>query len=126
MIDYAQLPNTLRGLRQNRGFSQQNMAEALHVSRSTYSYWEEGKTRPSAEELQSIAVIFGISSTIFLSAECGETLKAEPVRANRRGTEEIDLVGHLNPEERRLIALLRSQNALDICSRFLEAIQGCS
>lgn len=126
MINYAQLPNTLRGLRQNRGFSQQNMAEALHVSRSTYSYWEEGKTRPSAEELQSIAVIFGISSKIFLSVECGETLKTEPVQTNCRGTEEIDLVGHLNPEERRLIALLRSRNALDLCSHFLETMQECS
>lgn len=122
MLDYAQLPKILRGLRQNRGFSQQNMAEALHVSRSTYSYWEEGKTRPSVEVLQGIAEVFSVPAESFFYPECYEKMGTKSGRTGRRWTEEVDLVGHLSPGERRLIAMLRSLNALDLC---MEAMQCC-
>ncbi len=51
MIEYIrtkeEFAKNLRLIRKNRGVSQQNVADKLHVERSTYSYYETGKTKPT-------------------------------------------------------------------------------
>ena len=51
----------LRDLRKQAGYSQQQMANKLHISQGAVSQWETGQTAPSAEQLVAIAQIFGIS-----------------------------------------------------------------
>ncbi len=48
-------------LRKSEGITQDVIAKHLHISRSTYTYYESGKTSPSLEQLRSIANFYGIS-----------------------------------------------------------------
>lgn len=51
----------LRLLRKLCGWKQWEIAEKLHLDRSTYAYYEIDKTRPEYETLISIAAIYGVS-----------------------------------------------------------------
>ena len=59
----------LRKLRLKAGYSQKNVADLLNVSRSTYTYYETGKTSPDPFTLNRIARIFGVSMTDFFPPE---------------------------------------------------------
>ena len=50
----------LRELRLQVGYSQKNVADLLNVNRSTYTYYETGKTTPDPMTLNRIAKIFGV------------------------------------------------------------------
>ena len=52
------LSETIRELRVQKGLSQQELADALGVSRSTLAHWENGR-RPEEEHLEDIADFFG-------------------------------------------------------------------
>ena len=52
------LPKTLRGIREKFGYTQQQIADVLCIDRSTYSYYETGKTRPDLATLVTLAEIF--------------------------------------------------------------------
>lgn len=48
----------LKLLRKSNGYTQQQIANILHIQRSTYSYYENGKTRPDFETLVKLSLIF--------------------------------------------------------------------
>lgn len=49
------------------GVTQQEVAELLKIDRSTYSYWETGKTEPSIKNLSKLCRIFNIDFNTLLS-----------------------------------------------------------
>ena len=51
--------NELRRLRISCGLTQQAVADALHVNRATYTYYETGKTTPSVEDLYLLSQLYG-------------------------------------------------------------------
>lgn len=51
----------IKNLRQACGFSQQQIANALGIERSTYAYLENGKTHLYFDDAIRIAQIFGVS-----------------------------------------------------------------
>ena len=53
--------NKLYELRKQKGFSQEELANRLNVSRQTVSKWEVGDSTPDMEELIAISDLFGIS-----------------------------------------------------------------
>ena len=55
------LPKVLRYLRRVNYMSQKDLAQALQIDRSTYSYYELGKTHPDLETLVRIAMAYGVS-----------------------------------------------------------------
>lgn len=57
----------LQELRQQKGLTQQELAEALFVSRTAVSKWESGRGYPSIDSLKSIAVFFGVTVDELLS-----------------------------------------------------------
>lgn len=61
----------LQELRKNRGLTQEELAEALYVSRTAVSKWESGRGYPSIDSLKEISKYFSISIDDLLS---GETL----------------------------------------------------
>lgn len=63
----------LRLLRRANGWSQREVAERLHVNRSTYAYYETGKTRPDYETLLSIADLYGVSVDFLLGKDTPAT-----------------------------------------------------
>ena len=53
--------NKLYELRKQKGFSQEELANRLNVSRQTVSKWEVGDSTPDMEKLVAISDLFGIS-----------------------------------------------------------------
>ena len=53
--------NKLYELRKQKGFSQEELANRLNVSRQTISKWEVGESTPDMENLVAISELFKIS-----------------------------------------------------------------
>lgn len=75
----------LQGLRKNRGITQEELAEALYVSRTAVSKWESGRGYPSIESLKALAGYFSITIDELLSGEKILSIAEEENRANIRG-----------------------------------------
>ena len=51
----------LQKLRKEKGMSQENLAEALDVSRQAISKWESGQSYPETEKLLTLSQMFGVT-----------------------------------------------------------------
>lgn len=56
----------LRRLRRLHSMTQQEVADYLHLERSSYSYYEVGKTEPDLDTLDRIATLFQVSTDYLL------------------------------------------------------------
>ena len=56
-----QTANRLIALRKQQGMSQEQLAEALDVSRQAISKWERGESSPDTDNLIALAEIYGVS-----------------------------------------------------------------
>lgn len=57
----------LQELRKQKGLTQEELAEALFVSRTAISKWESGRGYPSIDSLKAIANFFGVTVDTLLS-----------------------------------------------------------
>ena len=68
-VQKAPQPNlsvTLRRLRKAIGLTQAEIAELLHVDRTSYAYYESGRTQPKNNTLIRIAYLYNISMDALL------------------------------------------------------------
>ena len=95
MVDFG---NVLKKLRLQEGFTQQELANKLGITKSVVSYYELQERYPSPEVLVKLASIFHVTTDYLLGLEQNET---------------IDLVG-LDDEDiitvKRLVSSLRAKN----------------
>ena len=61
--------NKIRALRMLRGFSQEYMADKLEINQTTYSRIETNQQKLTAETLEKLAGILGVSVTDITSNE---------------------------------------------------------
>ena len=70
-------------LRKARGWSQEELAERVGVTRQAVSRWESGTAKPDADKTISICDLFGVSADYLLrdnySGEGPGTINSEPV-----------------------------------------------
>ena len=59
----------LQELRKKKDMTQEELAEALYVSRTAISKWESGRGYPSIDSLKEISRFFSVSIDELLSAE---------------------------------------------------------
>ena len=59
----------LQELRKNKGLTQEELAEALYVSRTAISKWESGRGYPSIDSLKEIAKYFSVTIDEILSSD---------------------------------------------------------
>ena len=59
----------LQELRKQKGITQEELAEALYVSRTAVSKWESGRGYPNIESLKEISKFFSVSIDELLSGE---------------------------------------------------------
>ena len=59
----------LQELRKNKGLTQEELAEALYVSRTAVSKWESGRGYPSIDSLKEIAKYFSVTIDELLSSD---------------------------------------------------------
>ena len=54
--------NTIKELREQRGWSHQALATKLHLNKKTVADWETGNISPSAKSIVGIVKLFGITA----------------------------------------------------------------
>ena len=59
----------LQELRKNKGLTQEELAEALYVSRTAVSKWESGRGYPNIDSLKEISKFFSVTIDDLLSSE---------------------------------------------------------
>lgn len=80
-----ELGKNIYTLRKEKGFSQENLAEKVNVTRQTISNWELGETSPNPEQLillsgalnKSIDELVGNDLKYILKEECGGNTKTK-------------------------------------------------
>ena len=76
MLDFQAVGENIHNLRVQKGFSQDEMAELLFVSRQAISRWELGQTLPSVDNLAELCKIFGVTFEELLCM--GQSVSFEP------------------------------------------------
>ena len=61
MLDFQAVGEKIHNLRVDKGYSQDEMAELLFVSRQAISRWELGLTLPSVDNLAELCKMFGVT-----------------------------------------------------------------
>jgi transcriptional regulator with XRE-family HTH domain len=74
----------LQELRKNRGLTQEELAEALYVSRTAISKWESGRGYPSIDSLKEISKYFSVTIDDLLSSEKMLSIAEQENKANLR------------------------------------------
>ena len=94
----------LRKCRMNCGFSQQQVAKAIGVERSTYTCYENGRFQPKVETIMELAKIFRVNFVDLLPSEGNTAQLSEP------DDENMIQIFSLKKDEKNLIILYRSLN----------------
>lgn len=79
----------LQELRKQKGMTQEELAEALFVSRTAISKWESGRGYPNIESLKAIAKFFSVSLDDLLSSDAVLTIAEEEGREKERHTRSL-------------------------------------
>ena len=74
----------LQQLRKSRGLTQEELAQALFVSRTAVSKWESGRGYPSIDSLKEISKYFSVTVDDLLSGEKLLSIAEKENRANVR------------------------------------------
>ena len=74
----------LQELRKSRGLTQEELAEALYVSRTAISKWESGRGYPSIDSLKEISKYFSVTIDDLLSGEKLISIAEKENRSNIR------------------------------------------
>lgn len=61
--------NLLKKFRKRAGYSQREVAEALHVTQGAVSSWEAGRWEPDQQNLAALADLFGVSVDALIGRE---------------------------------------------------------
>ncbi len=111
-FEWQQFGIALKKLRLKCGLSQQAVANALHINRATYSYYELGETAPDLQRLLDLAKVFDISPSrmVDLLSDPNTVNWETGQRTEKKVEEQPERLGQLRPEEKALIAMFRLSN----------------
>ena len=84
-----ELSEKLQELRRSRGLTQEELAEALYVSRTAVSKWESGRGTPSIDSLKELSRFFSVSIDELLSGEALVQIAENENRSNLRSVCEL-------------------------------------
>ena len=73
------LSENIKNIRKNKGFTQEEIAAKLHVTRQTISKWEKGLSVPDAELLTAMSEIFEVSISDLLGTETVENMEKNDI-----------------------------------------------
>ena len=71
----------LQALRKARGWSQEELAQQINVSRQALSKWEGGASVPDTENVVALSRLFGVTTDYLLLAEHDIAAQAAPAAA---------------------------------------------
>lgn len=115
-----QLSEKLKYYRKKLGLRQQDIAGLLNLERSTYSYYETGKTTPTLDTLVKLAAIFNISIDTLVESESSGTLKVAEAQAEYDNSHSMNL----NTTEKSTIIKMRGLDEESL-KKVMELIDKC-
>lgn len=126
---YSMISYWLKYYRHECGLTQQQVADRLKIERSTYTYYETGKTKPDINTLIKIAKVFDISYTQLLQGVEDEmeeavadihsgpadddSLKYRTHATTKYEVELLFLVRNLSPKHRKEVMTLAKKLVAD-------------
>ena len=96
------LGDKLRGLRESYNLTQEQVADALNIDRSTYSNYELNKTHPNLDTLVKLSHIYNVPTELLLPDDDGSIVTFKDFARTD------NLLQTLSKDERGLIALYRA------------------
>lgn len=100
------LAEKISELRREQGWSQEELAEKLSVSRQSVSKWESGASIPDIERILKLSALFGVSTDYLLKDELEELSGTKPEPAV--SCEEM---------KSRRVSLSEANTYMDLCER---------
>ena len=108
--------NKLYELRKQKGFSQEELANRLNVSRQTVSKWEIGDSTPDMEKLIAMSDLFGVSlDELILNKAPEPEAAAQPAKADLY----TDIKAHVITDDNKKRAKKGLKIALIVLGAFL-------
>ncbi len=101
------LSERLRYLREKNGYTQRQVADYLNIERSTYTYYEIGKTKPDLEALKKLSAFFHVSIDYLLD---NKTVLHSDYTSYDLNRSREDKTAALSDEEKLLLRLYRKLN----------------
>ncbi len=101
------LSEQLKIIRRANKFTQQELADAIGIERSTYASYETGRNKPDVNLLSKIAKVFGVSSDYILEIDTTVPLNVEDIPVQYKKKSSNQLVSTLSKEEKGVLAKYR-------------------
>ncbi len=104
------LATHLRLLREKNGLTQKQVADMLNIDRSTYAYYESGKTRPDILTIAKLARLYRISTDFLLDVKLPSLqMELRDERAEYQGASStcVKYLSDLSKDEQDLILFYR-------------------
>ena len=120
-MDFA---TKLKCYRHMLNLTQTNIADAMGVDRSTYAYYETGKTLPTSEGIRFLSALFGVSPSTLLNEKPVEPPKpkmpmmfhdsAPEILYGKKDERKIDMsFPDLTEDEKELLVRYRAMKAAE-------------
>ena len=132
-IEKSTVGQRLRILRENCGYTQQQISNILNIDRSTYAYYETGKTFPDINTFFALARIFNVDILDILEPEDPVTTVSDsgasqkPVRLPLSILPNASHIYELSKDEKQIICGYRaatSEQKKLIFEKMLEILRG--
>lgn len=112
--------NNIKKLRQEKGLTQKQLAQEVHITQTAVSQWELGKTAPDKQTANKLADFFGVSLDFLLGRTTERTSFYYASNINDsnfvQGSGSIT-VGENNTTSEEEAELLRIYRSLDVRGR---------
>lgn len=116
------LADRLQDVRKKHGFSQEELADKLDVSRQAVSKWERGEASPDTENLIALSKIYKISIDELINGEesnfiqsetkVGENEKPKKTIVEEDDNDDDDDEPHLSPKQKLVISIVSGTSML--------------
>lgn len=121
------IAENLKKIRKKCALTQNDIADSFGISRSTYTYWELGKSTPSYKDLIKLSKLFDVPvQTLLLGEEPDEAVKKVVRPTHDLSEPQDDILGYLKKDEQLLLIAFRllenddKPEALELLRKFVE------
>ena len=104
-----EFPEYLKKLRMAAGYTQKNIADLLGMDRSTYAYYETGKTEPNIRNLKKLSTLYNVRIEDLVNCrDLPSVLSLSSSSADSESTIFLEVFRKLTEKEQQLVMLYRS------------------
>ena len=102
-MDLQKIGTFMKDLRKEKGFTQEQLAESLNVSRRTVSRWETGMNMPDLDLLMELSDLYAVDLREMLNGE----RKSENKMTTEMQETELQVAEYSNTEKQRAAKVVR-------------------